>query len=82
MAEELWSRLGHSNSLAYEPFPKVSTFLILIVTLYSSSRSHPSERRMDTCFSLIYLLLLKRGAKSPTPCCIASRYHLSTFLVV
>ncbi|KAK4347612.1 hypothetical protein RND71_033951 [Anisodus tanguticus] len=22
MAEELWSRLGHSNSLAYEPFPK------------------------------------------------------------
>ncbi|KAL3627418.1 hypothetical protein CASFOL_028781 [Castilleja foliolosa] len=24
MAEELWSRLGHSNSLAYEPFPKVN----------------------------------------------------------
>jgi leucyl-tRNA synthetase len=23
MAEELWFRLGHSNSLAYEPFPKV-----------------------------------------------------------
>ncbi|THG23852.1 hypothetical protein TEA_000869 [Camellia sinensis var. sinensis] len=22
IAEELWSRLGHSNSLAYEPFPK------------------------------------------------------------
>ncbi|KAF5943595.1 hypothetical protein HYC85_017672 [Camellia sinensis] len=26
MAEELWSRLGHSNSLAYEPFPKESKF--------------------------------------------------------
>ncbi|KAL6546798.1 hypothetical protein OROMI_022519 [Orobanche minor] len=25
MAEELWSRLGHSSSLAYEPFPKVNT---------------------------------------------------------
>ncbi|KAL0363174.1 UNVERIFIED_CONTAM: Leucine--tRNA ligase, chloroplastic/mitochondrial [Sesamum calycinum] len=24
MAEELWSRLGHSSSLAYEPFPKVN----------------------------------------------------------
>ncbi|KAL8032932.1 hypothetical protein ABFX02_13G129700 [Erythranthe guttata] len=24
MAEELWSRLGHSTSLAYEPFPKVN----------------------------------------------------------
>ncbi|CAI9086826.1 OLC1v1020743C1 [Oldenlandia corymbosa var. corymbosa] len=24
MAEELWSRLGHSNSLAYEPFPKAN----------------------------------------------------------
>lgn len=23
MAEELWSRLGHSNSLAYQSFPKV-----------------------------------------------------------
>lgn len=23
MAEELWSRLGHTKSLAYEPFPKV-----------------------------------------------------------
>lgn len=25
LAEELWSRLGHSESLAYEPFPKVWT---------------------------------------------------------
>ncbi|XP_027087470.1 leucine--tRNA ligase, chloroplastic/mitochondrial-like [Coffea arabica] len=24
MAEELWSRLGHSNSLAHEPFPKAN----------------------------------------------------------
>ncbi|KAH6777281.1 tRNA synthetase class I L [Perilla frutescens var. frutescens] len=24
MTEELWSRLGHSSSLAYEPFPKVN----------------------------------------------------------
>ncbi|KZV51224.1 TRNA synthetase class I (I, L, M and V) family protein isoform 1 [Dorcoceras hygrometricum] len=24
IAEELWSRLGHSSSLAYEPFPKVN----------------------------------------------------------
>lgn len=24
MAEELWFRLGHSNSLAYEPFPKAN----------------------------------------------------------
>lgn len=29
MAEEIWSRLGHSNSLAYEPFPQVYLFLCL-----------------------------------------------------
>lgn len=27
MAEELWFRLGHSKSLAYEPFPKVKISL-------------------------------------------------------
>ena len=28
IAEELWERLGHSKSLAYEPWPKFDTELV------------------------------------------------------
>lgn len=34
MAEELWSRLGHSNSLAYETFPKVWIVFICVALSY------------------------------------------------
>ena len=37
MAEELWSRLGHSESLAYEPFPKVLDPFLFSLD-YSASR--------------------------------------------
>ncbi|XP_037493367.1 leucine--tRNA ligase, chloroplastic/mitochondrial isoform X2 [Jatropha curcas] len=44
IAEELWFRLGHSNSLAYEPFPEANpaylkdTFVILPVQINGKTR--------------------------------------------
>ena len=33
MAEELWSRLGHRDTLAYEPFPEVDPALLVDETV-------------------------------------------------
>ena len=30
IAEELWSRLGHSGSLAYEPWPEAEESLLVV----------------------------------------------------
>lgn len=35
MAEELWFRLGHSSSLAYENFPEVLFLLIILIDCVS-----------------------------------------------
>ena len=39
MAEELWSRLGHTKSLAYEPFPKVWIWINIKSFLFFHSLS-------------------------------------------
>jgi hypothetical protein len=33
IAEELWSRLGHSSSLAYEPWPEADESLLVVDTI-------------------------------------------------
>jgi leucyl-tRNA synthetase len=33
IAEELWSRLGHSSSLAYEPWPEADESLLVVDTV-------------------------------------------------
>lgn len=30
LAEELWSRMGHSSSLAYEPWPEADESLLVV----------------------------------------------------
>jgi leucyl-tRNA synthetase len=33
LAEELWARLGHSSSLAYEPWPEADESLLVVDTI-------------------------------------------------
>ncbi|CAL5408305.1 unnamed protein product [Camellia sinensis] len=53
MAEELWSRLGHSNSLAYEPFPKADpAYLkesIVVLPVQINGKTRGTIQVEETC---------------------------------
>ncbi|KAJ8545089.1 hypothetical protein K7X08_017672 [Anisodus acutangulus] len=53
MAEELWSRLGHSNSLAYEPFPKADAAYLkestIILPVQINGKTRGTIQVEETC---------------------------------
>lgn len=46
MSEELWFRLGHSNSLAYESFPKVKFCLLVLYLTFLCSQIDGAVTKM------------------------------------